>query len=352
LPDFLWRVDEPPARRALLAPLALAELGYAAGARLHRWLYDAGLRARTRLDARVVSIGNLAVGGSAKTPLAAFLARELRARVRRVALLSRGVGGRKSREVNVVSDGERLLATPIDVGDEPCLLAASAPGVPVLAGVNRTALGLRAISAFGAELLLLDDGFSHHPLARDLDLVCLDARLGLGNGHVLPRGPLREPVGALSRAHALVFTRAAPDDPPPPGAARLPAGLPQFRVALEKLGLRPVEGSERVPLERLRGARIGLLAAIARPDRLARDLEMLGAEICARRTFADHHGYTRGDVADLDPALLWITTAKDAIKILPGWVGAGRLAVLEEQVDPAGGVPLAGWIDARLFAPG
>lgn len=348
MPDFLWRVDEPPARRALLAPLALAELGYAAGARLHRWLYDAGLRTSARLDARVVSIGNLAVGGSAKTPLAAFLARELRARGRRVALLSRGVGGRKSRELNVVSDGERLLAAPIDVGDEPCLLAASAPGVPVLAGVNRTALGLRAISAFGAELLLLDDGFSHHPLARDLDLVCLDARLGLGNGHVLPRGPLREPVSALARAHALVFTRAAPGDPPPPGAARLPAGLPQFRVALEKLGLRPVEGSERAPLERLRGARVGLLAAIARPDRLAHDLEALGAEICARRVFADHHGYARADVADLDPELLWITTAKDAIKIPPSWVQPGRLAVLEEEVDRASGAPLVDFVAAKV----
>ena len=345
---FLWQVDESAARRAWLAPLALAEVGYAAGARVHRLLYDRGLRARTQLDARVVSVGNLAVGGSAKTPLAAFLARELRGRGRRVALLARGVGGRKSREVNVVSDGERMLAGPADVGDEPCLLAASAPGVPVLAGVRRAALGLRAIAAFGADVLLLDDGFSHHPLARDLDLVCLDARLGLGNGHVLPRGPLREPVSALRRAHALVFTRAEPGDPPLPGAARLPAGLPQFRVGLRKLGLRPVEGGERAPLERLGGARVGLLAAIARPDRLARDLEALGAEVCARRVFADHHGYRPADVAGLDPELLWVTTAKDAVKIPAGWLEPGRLAVLEEEVDPASATALVDFVAARL----
>ena len=346
--EFLWQVDESPARRALLAPLALAELGYAAGARVHRWLYDRGLRGQTRLDARVVSVGNLAVGGSAKTPLAAFLARELRARGRRVALLSRGVGGRKRREVNVVSDGERVLAGPADVGDEPCLLAAGAPGVPVLAGVDRAALGLRAMSAFGAELLLLDDGFSHHPLARDLDLVCLDARLGLGNGHVLPRGPLREPVAALRRAHALVFTRAEPGDPPPPGRARLPAALPQFRVGLRKLGLRPVGDGPRAPLERLGGARVGMLAAIARPDRLARELEALGAELCARRVFADHHGYRPVDVAGLDPELLWVTTAKDAVKLPASWVEPGRLVVLEEEVDPTSAAALVDFVAAKV----
>jgi tetraacyldisaccharide 4'-kinase len=348
VPDFLWRIDESPSRQAALAPLALAELAYRAGATLHRWVYDAGLRPRVRLDARVVSVGNLAVGGSAKTPVAAFLARELRARGRKVALLSRGVGGRRAREVNVVSDGERLLATPADVGDEPCLLAASAPGVPVLAGVRRVALGLRAIAAFGAEVLVLDDGFQHHPLARDLDLVCLDARLGLGNGHVLPRGPLRESARALQRAHALVWTRAAASDPPPPGRERLPRDLPQFRVTLVKLGLRPLAGGERAPLARLGGARVGLLAAIARPDRLALDLGELGAEISARRVFADHHRYTRADVAGLDPALLWVTTAKDAIKIPPSWLTNAEVVVLDEDVERASALTLLDFVAARV----
>ncbi len=348
MPDFLWRVHESLARRVGLAPLALAELGYAGGASLHRWVYDAGLRGRARLDARVVSVGNLAVGGSAKTPVAAFLARELHARGRRVALLSRGVGGRRAAELNVVSDGERLLATPSDVGDEPCLLAASAPGVPVLAGVRRVALGLRAIAAFGAEVLVLDDGFQHHPLARDLDLVCLDARLGLGNGHVLPRGPLREPVRVLGRADALVWTRAGANDPPPPGRERLPGALPQFRVVLAKLGLRPIAAGVRAPLERLRGARVGLLAAIARPDRLASDLAELGAEISARRVFADHHRYTRADLATLDPALLWVTTAKDAVKIPPSWLARAELVVLDEDVERESSLPLVDFVSARL----
>jgi len=348
LPEHLWRVEESAARRALLAPLAAAEVFYAAGARLHRWVYEAGLRKRTRLDARVVSVGNLAVGGSAKTPLAAFLARELAARGRRPALLSRGVGGRRAGEVMVVSDGGRVLAAPADVGDEPCLLAAAAPGVPVLAGVERAALGLRAIAAFGADVLVLDDGFQHHRLARDVELVCLDAALGLGNGHVLPRGPLREPVAALARADALVFTRARAGGPPPPGSARLPARLKQFSVGMVKLGLRPVGRGERLPLARLAGARAGILAAIARPDRLAAELAELGAELCARRVFADHHLYSRADLAGLDPGLVWVTTAKDAVKLPPAWAEGVELLVLEEEIERASALPLVDFVVSRV----
>lgn len=348
MPDLLWRSEESLARRVALAPLWLAELPYAAGAWLHRHAYEAGLRARTRLDAQVVSIGNLAVGGSAKTPVAAFLARALHARGLRVALLSRGVGGSRTREASLVSNGERTLLSAAEAGDEPVLLAATTPGVPVLAGVDRAALGRRAIAEFGARVLLLDDGFQHHPLARDLDLVCLDARLGLGNGHVLPRGPLREPVSALTRAHALVFTRATAGDAEPPGAQRLPADLPRFRVALRKLRLRALADGGATPLERLRGARVGLLAAIARPDRLARELGELGAEVVARRVFRDHHPYRREDLAELDPALRWITTAKDAVKLDAAWPGANVCHVLEEEVEPTSGAALAAFVLERI----
>jgi len=348
VPELLWQTDESVVRRLLLAPLLLAEAPYAAGAWLHRRVYESGLRGSVRLDARVVSIGNLAVGGSAKTPVAAFIARAFRDRGRRVALLARGVGASRAREVNVVSDGERVLLGPAEAGDEPSLLAASAPGVPVLSGVNRVALGLRALSLFGAEVLVLDDGFQHHRLARDLDLVCLDARLGLGNGHVLPRGPLREPVSALSRAHALIWTRATPDDPPPPGAERLPKHVPQFRVGVRKLGLRPLAGGEREPIESLRGARVGMLAAIARPDRLARELASYGAEVVTRREFRDHHLYRPRDLAGLDPTLRWITTAKDAVKLPPAWDEGRVVFVLEEEVDPASGAALAEFVAARV----
>jgi tetraacyldisaccharide 4'-kinase len=165
---------------------------------------------------------------------------------------------------------------------------------------------------------------------------------------VLPRGPLREPVRALRRAHALVFTRATPGDPVPPGASRLPTDLPQFRVGVRKLGLRPLAGGDREPLERLRGSHVGLIAAIARPDRLERELVELGAEVVARRVFRDHHLYRREDLSALDPSLRWITTAKDAVKLPPAWDDARVVYVLEEEVEADGASALADFVVARL----
>ena len=334
MPRSLWHTSESWVRRVVMGPLWLAEGPYRLGALLHRTLYDRGLLRRVKLDAVVVSVGNLTVGGSGKTPLVAWLAAELFARGRAVAVLSRGVRGRRSGQTNVVSDGERVLLSPRDVGDEPVWLAGAAPGVPVFAGRNRVALGLRATSVFGAEILLLDDGFQHHRVARDVDLVCVDGQIGLGNRHVLPRGPLREAARGLRRAHAIVFTRApAAPDPLPPLPEALPE-TPQFRLELTPRGLRPLGRRGLEPLEALRGLKVGVLAALARPDRFERQLAGLGAEVADRRLFPDHYRYSRRDIETLDPALHWITTAKDAVKLPSSWASDLSLSVLEEQVVP------------------
>ncbi|MFQ5514512.1 MAG: tetraacyldisaccharide 4'-kinase [Myxococcota bacterium] len=348
MPEYLWRTRESVGRRLLLAPLELAEWPYRLGAWLNRALYERGMRARVRLPARVISIGNPTVGGSGKTPLVAWLAGRLRERGEKVAVLCRGIGGARGQGVNVVSDGDRVLLSPTDVGDEPVWLAACVPGVPVLAGRSRVALGLRASAVFGAEILLLDDGFQHHRVHRDLDLVCIDARVRLGNGHVLPRGPLREPLGALRRADALVWTRAPvreqtsePDDP------WLPPELPRFRVRMVPRGLRRIGAPGWVPTAELADRKVGVLAAIARPQAFERSLRELGAEPVARSLHPDHHFYTRADIEALDPKLLWVTTAKDAIKIPASWVRRRRVMVLEEQVEPCPGPGLVDWICER-----
>jgi tetraacyldisaccharide 4'-kinase len=345
MPEFLWRTDESPGRRILLSPLVLAEWAYRAGARIHRALYDLGLRARVRVPLRVISVGNLAVGGSGKSPVAAWLAGQLRSRGEKVAILSRGVGGQRQRKINVVSDGVRVLRSPGEVGDEPVLAARAARGVPVLAGRNRAALALHARALFGVEIVVLDDGFQHHRLARDLDLVCVDAKLGLGNGHVLPRGPLRESPAGLRRADALIWTRAEPGWTPT-RLARSPH--PQFVVPIVPVAVRDLASGRADPLAVLQGARVGLLAAVARPDRLERDLTDLGASVAARRLFSDHHLYRERDLAELDPTLLWITTSKDAVKIPTSWMRGRKVAVIEEEVRPEESGRLIDWITASF----
>ena len=311
-------------------------------------MYRLGLRRVVGLPLRVVSIGNLTVGGSGKTPLVGWLAGELRARGRKVVILSRGVRGARGGEVSVVSDGERVFFSAAEVGDEPVWLASTVPGVPVLAGRNRVALGLRASAVFGAEVLILDDGFQHHRLERDLDLVCIDARLGLGNLHVLPRGPLREASSALAHADALLFTRLPVDGKTAPPEVGLPPGLPRFGVHIVARRLRSVDGGDLSSCDRLRGARVALLAAIARPDRLKREIEALGAEVVEVKAYPDHHLYTRSQIAALDPAHWWVTTAKDAVKIPPSWAAGRRLSILEEEVRPQEPHRLMEWIVEQL----
>jgi len=346
---WLYAREETPAQRALRAPLTLASGLYGAGARLHRAAYRRGwLRAR-RLSCTVVSVGNLTAGGSGKTPLAAWLAHGLRQRGYKVALASRGYGGRGRARVQVVSDGHRVQAAVSEAGDEPLLLAAHAPGVPVLVGADRSVVGLRAISLFGADVLVLDDGFQHHRLSRDVDVVVMDGRLGFGNGRLLPRGPLREPLAALAHAHAVGVV----DGPlPAADARRLEVVAPEarrFRARRRPVGVRPLRGGAPEPVETLRGVDVGIVAGIARPDSLRATLTEAGARVVAERAFPDHHRYTARDLEGLTAATpVWVTTEKDAVKILPAWVGDADVRVLVIDLAVEEGGAFLDWVEGRL----
>ena len=234
-------------------------------------------------------------------------------------------------------------------GDEALVLAAHAPGVPVLVARDRVLAGLRAHALFGAEILVLDDGFQHHRLRRDLDVVLLDAGLGLGNGWVLPRGPLREPVEAIRYAHALGVV----DGELPPGEeaslARWCRGALRFRARRRPLALRPLAGGPAQGPDALRGAEVGILAGIARPASLRRSVEALGARVVAVRRFPDHHRYRPGDVAGLArEAPLWVTTEKDAPKIQPAWAAGADVRVLAIELEVADERAVLDWMEARL----
>jgi tetraacyldisaccharide 4'-kinase len=329
-----WEERHPAAlRRAALAPLSALAALYALGARVHRGSYRAGLRSARRLPCRVVSVGSLAAGGAGKTPLAAWLAGALRARGVRVVVASRGYG-RAERAPVIVSDGDTILCGPDRAGDEPLLLAAAAKGVAVVVGRDRGEAGLVAVERFGAELLLLDDGFQHHRLARDLDVVALDGAQGLGNGAVLPRGPLREPAGALAAAGAIVVV----DGPlPAEDEARVAALAPRAaRFAARRVpqGVRRLGSDAAEPPAAIRGRELGLLAGIARPAGFRATLESLGARVVAERTFPDHHAFTASDLAGLArEAPAWVTTEKDAVKLDPAWAGTAELLVLRIAIE-------------------
>jgi tetraacyldisaccharide 4'-kinase len=330
-------------------PLDLVAWPYGLAASLHRAVYRSGLRRRVRIPGHVVSVGNLVVGGTAKTPLAAWIATRLQRRGRVVALVSRGYGGRGGEPVEVVSDGRRVLGRASVVGDEALLLAAQAPGVPVLVGRDRARVGLRALAAYGADVLVLDDGFQHHRLHRDVDLVSFDAGLGFGNRRILPRGPLREPLHALRHAHAIgvVDGPLAADD-----AALIERIAPvafRFQARRRPTGLRPLAGGSVAAPVSLAGAEVGMLAAIARPAAFRATLEALGMRVVAERTFRDHRRYRPGDLRGLAAqSPLWVTTEKDAVKLVPAWTGRADVRVLAIAMEVEEPERLLDWIELRL----
>ncbi len=353
-----WGTDAGAAGRALLPPLLAAEAAFRLGAAVRGALYDRGVLRGERAGAPVVSIGNLAVGGAGKTPAAIAVGRRLLARGRRVAVLSRGYGASRT-DARVVCDGERLLLGADEGGDEPVLIARRLPGVRVLCGPRRADLARTAVEALGADALVLDDGFQHRALARDLDVVLLDAASPFGNGRLLPAGPNREPRSALRRA-ALVWI------------SRVERGRPDTLESLRALahdavGREPVESrhapvdvvdgtlSRSLGLGALRGRRVLLLAGVARPAGVRRTLESLGAEVAAEALFADHHRFTPADLdaafraADAARCDAIVTTEKDAVRIAPARAADPRLCAVRIEAEVVrGGDVLDAAIDAAL----
>jgi len=301
--------------RAWMAPLG-SVFGGAAALRVS--LYDRGLLARTRLGSPVVSVGNIAVGGRGKTPLVELVAALLRDAGRPVAVLSRGYGGSFRGECLIVSDGRQVAAEAAVAGDEPVMLARALPGVVVAIGRDRAAVGRRVEQSFGPRIHVLDDGFQHLRLRRDLDLVCVDA--DDLRQRPLPAGALRERPSALRRADLVAL---GGDDEATAAAAaaelvrRLGAGR-VLRVRREARGFESPEGAAvAAPL------RPWLLTGIARPERVARDLALQGLTIAGHDAFADHHAFRREELAAVwrraeeAGADAVVTTAKDAVRLPP-----------------------------------
>jgi tetraacyldisaccharide 4'-kinase len=310
-----------PDARAWLAPLGWL-YGTAAAARAAA--YRRGLRPQARLRGPVISVGNLSVGGSGKTPLVGRLAELLRDAGQPAAILSRGYGGRFAGEALLVSDGEAVTASAEDAGDEPVMLARALPGVVVVVGRRRDAAGRWAEARFGPRVFLLDDGFQHLRLARDLDVLCLDAA-DLA-GRPLPAGRLREFPRAAARADVVLL--AAEGAVPPALAA---GGVHRWRRRV--LGF----GDAATGAERPAPARPFLVAGIARPERFAADVAPRVERVAGSAWFRDHHAFTAAEVgrcaerAAAAGADALVITAKDAVRFP---AAASRLPVLVLRIAP------------------
>ncbi len=300
--------------------------------RVRRALYSAGIFPTSPLPRPVVSVGNLAMGGAGKTPHVIHLSRWLGGQGRRVGVLSRGYG-RKSRGVLWVSDGKGTIAPPLAGGDEPVLIARSLPGIPVVVGESRVAAGREILSKMDVDVFLLDDGFQHLSLRRDVDLLLVECGRGLGNRRTAPLGPLREPPSHARFADALVITKC-PDVESGERAARavpFPSDRPR---AFSRLSARGIVGRDGRPTH---GAWIGgevfAFSGLARNAQFRDTLAAAGFRVKGFLSFPDHHAYGRGDLdriareAGDSPA---ITTEKDLVRLpddVPFSVGALRVEV-------------------------
>jgi tetraacyldisaccharide 4'-kinase len=329
-----------PPGPVLCAGAAIASRFYGLGAGWRRTLYARGLLRVRKLPAPVVSVGNLTVGGAGKTPVVACLARLCRDRGKRVAILSRGYGG-QSRGVTCISDGQHPYPykKPPEVGEEPYWLARALPGVAVYTGACRYAAGLAAWEEFQPDLFLLDDGFQHFQLHRDLDLVLLDATLPFGNGQLLPRGPLREPLAALAAAQCLILTRFDPERHQAQLAA-IAAAFPDHTVltaAINPVGVTAYPGGQAEAPTALRHRALTAFAGLARPEVFAATLQELGVEVKGFQAFPDHHVYSFEELNRLTDAAralgadALITTGKDWARLGERWDRGVLLWVLEVE---------------------
>lgn len=341
LEKFLVRLIQQPGAdqghktsiRFLLACLKGVSCIFHAVVQVRLFLYEAFLLRRYPLGCQVISVGNITAGGTGKTPVVEIFARELHKSGRKVAILSRGyrkkelpwwqrIFREKIEPPRVVSDGRHLLLDSEMGGDEPYMLASNLPGVVVLVDKNRVKSGRYAIKKFGCDTLVLDDGFQYQKLKHRLELVLIDKTNPFGNGNLLPRGVLREPVRNLARADFIFISKS---DGRSEG---LRARIRELNTHAEIIEcchrpqyLRNVFSDETLPLNWLAGKNVAAFSGIAVPQSFEGFLRGMGARLVSVDRFADHHRYQAPEIidavnrADELGASALITTEKDAVRL-------------------------------------
>lgn len=287
------------------------------------WLYDYKILKEARLACPVISVGNITVGGTGKTPCVILLARMLQEKGLKPAVISRGYGGRKTGPMNVVSDGHNILLDCEIAGDEPVLLAHRLKGVPVITGAKRIITGKTAIEKFGADVLLCDDAMQHRQIFRDVNLVLLDSKAMKGNLHVLPRGKLREPIKGIRRASAVLFTRADETTKTDEPLIKLihRKKIPVFKSIHRIEDILSGDEKTQKPVSALEGKTVYAFCGIANPDSFKKTLLNAKIHLMALDVFQDHHPYREQELAKIrnnfvqSGADYLMTTEKDAMRL-------------------------------------
>lgn len=309
---------------------------YGGAVKLREKFYQKGVFQSKRLPCMVISVGNLTVGGTGKTPMTIYVANLVKDLGYRVAVISRGYKGSAEKKGGIVSDGQTLFTGPETAGDEPYMMAAILKDVPVIVGKNRFEAGMLAVREFDPDVFVLDDAFQHLKLMRDIELVLLDYRYPFGNRHLLPRGPLREPISSLSRADAFILTRSELSES---------MSLERIETIADE---RPVIRSFYVPyvcqvvkgntsrfhslfqnsftddLKSLKSLNVFAFSGLAKNQNFRQTFEVLKCNVVGFLGFSDHHRYSDQDLEKIVNSAkqlgadAFVTTEKDYVKIALG----------------------------------
>ncbi len=339
---LLRRYWDDPDTPVVTAGLAALSVAYRAALAMRDQAYRWRLLRTGRLRCPVISVGNLTLGGSGKTPTVELAVRTLQELGAFPAVVSRGYG-RATRGVHVVADREGARVDTRTAGDEPVLLAERLPGVPVVVGENRHEAGRVAVERCGATALVLDDGFQHRTLTKDLEILVVQGRAPWGNARVFPRGMLREPLSALARAHLVVVTNPAGAEPVAAVTATVRRFSPRAAVLAARYQVEDAletQSGRRLPVSELAGRRLFAFAGLGSPQSFADTLDAAAVRRVGFVEFPDHHWFTERDLSELARdaraagAQGLITTEKDWVRVrdlppprLPLWVLPVRLVI-------------------------
>ena len=314
----------PALFRILLMPLSWL---YGTIVWIRNYCFTSRILKQKRLPCTVISVGNIVAGGTGKTPAVAAIAKQLQNQGFQVTILLRGYKRRSSENITVVSDGENLLCSREESGDEADMLARQLPKIPVVVGKQRYLTGKAALDHFKSDILILDDGFQHRQLTREVDILIIDATQPYGTGALLPIGTLREPITTIHRADIILLTRTDAVD----------TNIADLKVELNQLApntpilesvhqptslywLNQSDAHSIMPIENLTGKRLLAVCGIGNPDAFVATLEKYNPEAVGLLAFPDHHVYTESDLQKIHEQKQqceaeWIvTTQKDEQK--------------------------------------